>query len=216
MWRPHEHHLDNIHSIHLSILRSLILILLPDIQFSTSFHIHLKSSRFHHLSSVVFISIREAAACRCLAVFSLCLVRTSDQQSESDVLKASCLPLLKWHWASGQKKNTPSTKQSVASETHEAADETAEVRHLKAPSALHPLFFNTSSDCTWQSLCLHIIESLGLSDGSDLQRCGLQEPLLFLQLHLFLVSAQLYVSLLIAPRCRFDGAPLWRAVVETL
>ncbi len=88
----------------LSILRSLILILLPDIQFSTSFHIHLKSSRFHHLSSVVFISIREAAACRCLAVFSLCLVRTSDQQSESDVLKASCLPLLKWHWASGQKK----------------------------------------------------------------------------------------------------------------
>ncbi len=47
-----------------------------------------------------------------------------------------------------KKKNTPSTKQSVASETHEAADETAEVRHLKAPSALQPLFFNTSSDCT--------------------------------------------------------------------
>lgn len=42
-------------------------------------------------------------------------------------------------------------KQSVASERHEAADETAEVRHLKAASALHllcpaPLGFNTSSD----------------------------------------------------------------------
>lgn len=72
-----------------------------------------------------------------------------------------------------QTKTLCRLKQSVASETHEAADETAEVRHLKAPSALHllcpaPLGFNTSSDCTWRSLMrLHNIESLGFSDGGD-------------------------------------------------
>ncbi len=98
----------------------------------------------------MFISIREADACRCLAVFSLRPVRTSDHQSESDVFTASKVTF----GLRTQTKTLCRLKQSVASEMHEAADETAEVRHLKAPSALHllcrpaPLGFNTSSDCT--------------------------------------------------------------------